>query len=107
MGAPLIPLGKAQWSDANGFPLVGGQVLFAVPGTSTPKNTWQDAAQTILNQNPITLDDRGEAIIFGTPGAYRQIVTDQSGNLVYDVLTYCGLDATAVAFGDDTLQVGC
>lgn len=103
MGAPLIPLGKAQWSDANGFPLVGGQVLFAVPGTSTPKNTWQDAAQTILNQNPITLDDRGEAIIFGTPGAYRQIVTDQSGNLVYDVLTYCGLDATAVAFGDDTL----
>ncbi|WP_186197983.1 hypothetical protein [Burkholderia gladioli] len=104
MGAPLVPLGKAQWSDANGFPLVGGQVLFAVPGTSTPKNTWQDAAQTVLNQNPITLDDRGEAIIFGTPGAYRQIVTDQSGNLVYDVLTYCGLDSAAISIGDNTLS---
>ncbi len=103
--APLVPLGKAQWSDANGFPLVGGQVLFAIPGTTTPKNTWQDAAQTILNQNPITLDDRGEAVIFGTPGAYRQIVTDQEGNLVYDVLTYCGLDASSVSVGDMTLDL--
>ncbi|MEK6346357.1 MAG: glycosyl hydrolase family 28-related protein [Burkholderia sp.] len=104
MSAPLVPLGKAQWSDANGFPLVGGQVMFAIPGTSTPKNTWQDAAQTILNQNPITLDDRGEAIVFGSPGAYRQIVTDASGDLVYDVLTYCGLDSGAVSIGDTTLS---
>lgn len=54
-----------------------------LPATLTPKNTWQDSAQTILNTNPIVLDSRGEAIIYGT-GDYRQIVKDVDGNLIWD-----------------------
>jgi hypothetical protein len=103
MSAPLVPKGKVQWTDENGFPLVGGTVQFCIPGTSTPKDTWEDAAQTTANQNPLTLDDRGEAVIFGT-GTYRQIVYDAIGNLIYDVLTYCGLDASAVSFDNATLD---
>lgn len=67
--------------------LAGGSVAMYVPGTTTPKQTWQNAAQTILNTNPIILDSNGCGIIFGS-GAYRQIVYDSLGNEIYDQLTY-------------------
>lgn len=51
--------------------------------TLTPKDTWQDAEQLILNTNPIILDSRGTATIYGT-GSYRQIVSDVDGNLIWD-----------------------
>jgi hypothetical protein len=103
MTAPLVPKGKVQWTDDNGFPLVGGSVQFCIPGTSTLKDTWQDAAQTEVNTNPVILDGRGEAVIFGS-GTYRQMVFDAIGNLIYDVLTYCGLDASAVSFDNASLD---
>jgi hypothetical protein len=54
-----------------------------VPGTLTPANTWQDSGQTTLNTNPIILDSRGQAIIYGI-GSYRQILSDSLGNIVWD-----------------------
>lgn len=62
---------------------MGGTVAMYVPLTLTPKDTWEDAAQAILNSNPIVLDSRGQAVIYGT-GSYRQIVSDSLGNLIYD-----------------------
>src|SRR5262249_22295716 len=53
------------------------------PLTTTPKQTWQDAGQTILNTNPITLDANGCAVIYGT-GVYRQIVKDSLGDTIWD-----------------------
>lgn len=41
---------------------------------------------TILNTNPIVLDSRGEATIWGS-GTYRQVLKDSFGNLIYDQLT--------------------
>ncbi|MCA7976815.1 hypothetical protein LGM57_10835 [Burkholderia cepacia] len=82
----LVPLGKAQWTDGDGNPLVGGNVYFYVPGTTTPKNTWQDQGGTTPNLNPVPLNARGEAVVWGT-GTYRQMVYDVNGNLVYDVVT--------------------
>ena len=79
----LLPNGKQHFDDNNGRPLVGGRVYFYVPNTSTPKNTWQDRALTILNTNPVVLDARGEATIWGS-GVYRQVVRDQFGNLIWD-----------------------
>jgi hypothetical protein len=81
--ASLVPNAKQQFVDINGNPLVGGTVEFYLPMTLTPKNTWQDSAQTILNTNPVVLDSRGQAIIYGT-GAYRQILRDADGNLIWD-----------------------
>ncbi|WP_205191955.1 glycosyl hydrolase family 28-related protein [Burkholderia sp. LMG 13014] len=92
----LVPLGKAQWTDGDGNPLVGGNVYFYVPGTTTPKTTWQDQGATTPNTNPVELDARGEAIVWGT-GTYRQMVYDVNGNLIYDVVTDTPMSAAALA----------
>ena len=84
--ATLLPPGEITFVDANGAPIAGGTVQFYVPSTTTPKDTWQDAGQSVLNTNPVVLDSAGRAIIYGS-GSYRQIVKDQFGNLVWDQLT--------------------
>lgn len=84
--ATLLPNATQQFLDQNGVPLAGGSVYFYVPGTTTPKDTYQDVAAQTLNTNPVTLDSSGEAIIYGT-GSYRQVVYDVAGNLIWDQLT--------------------
>lgn len=86
MSATLLPNAEQQFVDGNGKPLAGGSVYFYIPNTSTPKSTWQDSAQTILNTNPVILDGAGRAIIWGA-GVYRQVVYDQFNNLVWDQIT--------------------
>ena len=83
MSAILLQNGKQAFTDLNGHPLVGGKVYFYAPATSTPKDTWQDAPQTVLNTNPVVLDARGEAAIYGS-GAYRQVLRDADSNLIWD-----------------------
>lgn len=84
--AGILPNGKNQFIDVNGKPLVGGQVYFYVPGTTTPKTTWQDPLQAIPTTNPIILDSRGQALIYGS-GQYRQVVKDSANNTIWDQLT--------------------
>nr|WP_279196062.1 hypothetical protein [Ralstonia mannitolilytica] len=79
----LLQNGKAQFIDQNGLPLANGTVGYYAPGTLNPLPTYQDMAGTIQNTNPITLDSRGQAIIWGT-GTYRQIVKDASGVTIWD-----------------------
>lgn len=83
MSGILLQNGKQAFTDANGHPLAGGRVFFYSPNTSTPKDTWQDAAQTIPNTNPIILDARGEASIYGS-GPYRQVLKDASLVQIWD-----------------------
>ncbi len=89
--ASILPNGKNQFIDINGNPLVGGSVTFYEPDTLVLKDTWQDSDQTVLNTNPIILDSRGQAVIYGD-GVYRQRVKDSLGNLIWDQETsapYC------------------
>lgn len=79
----LLPNGKQGFVDNNGRPLIGGKVYFYSPGTSTPKDTWQDFGKTVLNSNPIILNARGEAVIYGD-GNYRQVLKDSLDNLIWD-----------------------
>jgi hypothetical protein len=79
----LLPNGKQRFVDDNGRPLVGGTVTYYIPNTSALKNTWQDEAKTILNNNPIVLDSRGECTAWGS-GRYRQVLKDWTGNLIWD-----------------------
>lgn len=88
MGA-LVPNGEQTFLDGNGDPLSNGQVFMYVVGTTTFKDTWQDAAQTTANTNPIILDSAGRAIIYGV-GSYRQVVRDANGALVWDQDTGAG-----------------
>ncbi|MFM0566974.1 glycosyl hydrolase family 28-related protein [Paraburkholderia caledonica] len=82
----LIPNAKQQFIDQNGLPLASGTVGFYFPGTLNAKPTYQDAAGTIANTNPVTLDSRGQALIWGS-GVYRQIVKDGSGVTIWDQVT--------------------
>lgn len=81
-----LPPGKIQFFSAAGKPLAGGLVHHYIPGTTTPKDTFQDAAGTILNTNPVVLDAAGEAVILGN-GTYRQVLTDSLGNQLWDQVT--------------------
>jgi len=85
MASP-IPPGKLQFIDGAGNPLAGGTVATYIPGTTTPKTTYQDFAGTIANANPITLDANGEAVILGT-GEYLMTVNDSLGNLIWSQVT--------------------
>lgn len=66
--------------------LAGGSVGFFIPTTQTPKQTWQNAGQTVLNQNPVPLDQNGCAVVYGV-GTYLMVVQDSLGNVVYSKLT--------------------
>jgi hypothetical protein len=82
----LLPNGKQQFLDSNGDPLANGEVYFYYPGTTTAKPTYQDMNATTVNTNPVVLDAAGRAIIWGE-GAYREVVYDSAGALVWDQIT--------------------
>lgn len=84
--ARLLANGEQYFADNNGDPLGLGKVYFYIPNTTDFKDTWQDADEIILNENPVTLDAAGRAIIYGR-GEYRQLVTDALGNEIWDQLT--------------------
>jgi len=84
--AGLLPNAKQQFIDVNGKPLVGGLVYFFVPGTTAPKTTWEDPNQLTPTTNPVVLDSRGQALIYGV-GQYRQVLRDSLGNTIWDQLT--------------------
>ena len=94
----LLPNGEQQFISNNGAPLASGTVTFYSPGTSTLKNTWSNSAQTILNTNPVVLDSGGRAVIYGS-GAYRQVVKDQTGNVIWDQLTSDTSSASNLGWG--------
>jgi hypothetical protein len=79
----LLPTPELQFIDADGHPYSGGTLETYVPSTTTPKSTWLDPSQSALNTNPIILDAAGRCIVFGD-GAYRLILRDSAGNLVFD-----------------------
>ena len=81
-----MPPAKGQFSDNNGAPLSGGSAAFYVPGTLTPKTTWQDTYGTTVNPTIVPLDAGGRAFIYGN-GLYRTILKDASGNTIWDGLT--------------------
>ena len=79
----LLPNPEPQFCDANGLPYAGGTIDTYVPGTTTLKSTWSEDTGTTLNTNPIVLDSAGRCIIYGD-GAYRLILKDADGTLIWD-----------------------
>lgn len=85
----IIPLGKQQFFSNVGTPLALGTVTFYIPGTTTLKDTWQDAGKVALNTNPVGLDISGRATIYGD-GSYRQILKDAGSNTIWDITVAAG-----------------
>lgn len=105
----LLPNGKQQFFDRNGDTVALGTVGFFIPGTDTPKDTWSDPDESVLNTNPVALDAGGMALIYGS-GQYRQVVQNSSGDIIWDELTY-GLappaeEVATVGFGAKTNIAG-
>ncbi len=88
----LMPNGKQQYFNAVGQPLAGGRLYTYAAGTTTPQNTFSDAAGSVPNANPIILDARGEALVYWS-GSYKVALQDASGTSIYTVDNYaCGVD---------------
>jgi hypothetical protein len=83
MANGLLPDPKQHFYDLIGRPLALGKVYTYAAGTTTPKATYQDLAGTIPNTNPITLDARGECVMYGD-GRYRIILKDVLGITIWD-----------------------
>lgn len=70
MATFLMPPARARgWTNA-GVPAAGCLLYTYAAGTSTPKAAFTDAAGLVPHENPITLDAKGEALIFWD-GNYR------------------------------------
>lgn len=69
--AQIVP--RFQAFDSAGAPLSGGKLHTKIAGTSTNKPTYSDPGLTTPNTNPVILDSRGEAAIFGS-GTYKFIL---------------------------------
>lgn len=87
----IVVNGETTFLDMNGDPLAAGQVFFYLPGTTTLTNTYQDAAGTIVNTNPVVLDQAGRAVIWAPLGQIRQVVEDQFGNVQWDRVAAAGI----------------
>lgn len=87
MGIVILPNAETVFLDDDGIPVAGGSVGFFIPGTDTPKDTWLDGSQSVLNANPVILDAAGRARIWGS-GDYRQILMDSLGNIIWDRETF-------------------
>lgn len=87
MSGVWLPPGKQTFVDPlTGEPMVGGLVYHWIPGTDTPKDTWADEAETVLNTNPIVLDGAGQCTIWGE-GLYRQRLVTAAGVQKWDEIT--------------------
>jgi hypothetical protein len=78
------PVLRQRFFDANGVPLVGGQLYSYVAGTSTLKNTYAGESLTSTNPNPVILDENGEASVW-LSGSYKFSLYDANGNLQWTV----------------------
>jgi hypothetical protein len=81
--ASLSPAAKQAFLNNSGQPAAGYQLYTYQTGTSTPLVTYSDSAATVPNANPITLDARGEAIMYLGTQAYRYVLKDALGSVVW------------------------
>lgn len=81
MGVNLnYPLFAAE--DSSGAPLSGGLLYTYIAGTTTAKATYTTRAMAVANANPVVLDSRGEAVVYGA-GLYKLILRDSAGTLIW------------------------
>lgn len=76
--------------------LAGGTVTFYAAGTTSKKAIWLDNLQSEESANPVTLDSRGTAVLYGS-GNYKLVLKDADGVTVatWDNY-YAGADLSSI-----------
>ena len=88
----LIQLLAAGLRDMDGAPLAGGKVYHYAAGTTTKKPVYEDDLAATESAQPIILDSRGCAKVYGT-GLYDLVVTTSTGASVETFSTVNAGDA--------------
>jgi hypothetical protein len=84
-GAPPVNP-KVQFLSSAGAPLANGSVTVYLAGSTTLTDTWQDKDLTTLNTNPITLDARGEAVVWlDSTLTYKFLLKNAGGSTQWTV----------------------
>jgi len=83
MTQSLLQEAVQSYENGAGAPLSGGKLYTYSAGTLTPKATYQDSGGVTPNANPVVLNARGEATVYGS-GNYRFILKDASDVTIYD-----------------------
>lgn len=87
--APALP--KFQFSSSVGVPLASGTLTVYLAGTTTPTDTWQNSALSILNTNPIVLSSSGEATIYlDSSITYKFVLKNAVGATIWTVNNISG-----------------
>jgi parallel beta-helix repeat protein len=71
-----------QAFDNNGVPLSGGLLYTYISGTTTDKATYTTSGMTVAHANPVVLDSRGEAKIYGN-GRYKFVLKNSAGTTIW------------------------
>jgi len=99
-GGALMVYPKFVAFDSNGDPLVGGKLYTYEQGTTTEKTTYSDRDLSTPNANPVVLNSRGEATVYGT-GFYKFVLKDSDDTTVWTVdELLAGEEVDWVSIGD-------
>lgn len=80
-----IQIGIIQFFDPNtGKPIANGTVAAYEAGGNTPKATYSDSSESVMNANPVALDASGCASFYGS-GSYRFVCRNSCGEIVREL----------------------
>ena len=83
---PIFHTPVMHFDDINGRPLVGGRLYSYKAGTNTPVNLYRNPQGTLLHENPVRLNMRGECVAYGKEGIlYKLVLKDRFGATVWEV----------------------
>lgn len=108
MAGTLMPAPYTYFHDAQGNPLVGGQVSTFITGTDTPTPVYHDAALSTEWDNPFTVPADGNVTIYQAANTIKMVIKDADGNLIATIdpiqstaLLAGGGGAAVFTFGGD------
>ena len=95
-----------QFQNKNGSNLVGGKVYIYYQGRTALATTYHDEAGTVVNANPVLLDNNGRATVFAnTKFSYTIVVCDYYGKELFSQdITLHDVISTEIVIGSDGFE---
>ena len=103
MTAKLFTTPQAVRIDSTGTPYAGAKANFYETGTTTPADTYEDAALNTAHSNPVVADSAGQfpAIYLDPDVSYRCIITESDDTQIDDIdPVWLPVKAANVTFAD-------